>query len=717
MATATSSLRIIHLLSLSILLNVAWCHLKCGHDSFDHVIQRNIHTSRPKQTSLNHDNRNKRNLQEASNHNLPASNEWDNIRIAYNTEGLLAGWSDDTFKHWFATDVIPAAIDYLEKVIQVRPIDGNLTLERRCNTWANQEENKCHHISSSYKSCGGYHDIEDRYFDEIYSCDESDCTLIPSGGGTAHDLTLYFVGKSSSYGCNGVYGFSSFCHSNLYDRPIAGFVNLCEKTLLDEGQYFTWEKAVTLVVHEVYHVLGFSSTGFAYFRKNDAARTARSPRAGGDDGNGDLHNNNFGFPQHGSESGLRWNYGKDTIISTTIRGKNAAFIVLPTVVDVIRKFYNCSTMIGLELEDFGGVDTASSHWEQRILSMEFMIGYISSAAPVSVFSFAVFEDSGWYKMNWDYATVPPYGKGFGCDWYEEKCVIEDAAHGEYEALDDDLYCTSDVKYACAADYVGKSNCELTEYEDGELPSAFQYFGGFGHGDGDQANIGGVLGYADFCPMFYHYSNGDCRITESSHAYESFGAEICPNCKCNEMYSSDFTKNYAICYPTECAQNYLYEDQVGEDEYDPTNAAFYKDYSDYVATRVKVSNEGHTKHEYITCWRFESSEYKDTSYYSYSIKCPEFEDICYDRNPWICNGHGMRNRESTSVYDECFCNHGYIGCDCTVRNTQINQADTTLIEDTCVADTDNDYAGSMPFDDEDDMEWSYLGLVNVTVQLD
>ena len=66
-------------------------------------------------------------------------------------------------------------------------------------------------------------------------------------------------------------------------------------------------------------------------------------------------------------------------------------------------------MIGLELEDFGGVDTASSHWEQRILSMEFMIGYISSAAPVSVFSFAVFEDSGWYKMNWDYATIPPYG--------------------------------------------------------------------------------------------------------------------------------------------------------------------------------------------------------------------------------------------------------------------------------------------------------------------
>ena len=192
----------------------------------------------------------------------------------------------------------------------------------------------------------------------------------------------------------------------------AGFVNLCEQTLLDEGQYFTWEKAVTLVVHEVYHVMGFSSTGFKYFRRNDEDRTARSPRTGGDDGNGNMLNKNFGpINIHSPFASGRNGYGNDTIQYHYIEGrdKTAAFIVLPTVKKVIREFYNCSNMIGLELEDFGGVDTASSHWEQRILSMEFMIGYISSAAPMSIFSMAVFEDSGWYKMDWDYATVPPYG--------------------------------------------------------------------------------------------------------------------------------------------------------------------------------------------------------------------------------------------------------------------------------------------------------------------
>merc|ERR1712113_528353 len=122
-------------------------------------------------------------------------------------------------------------------------------------------------------------------------------------------------------------------------------------------------------------------------------------------------------------------------------------------------------------------------------------------------------------MNWDYATVPPYGKSFGCDWHEEKCIVD--LGDKVESLDEDMYCTEDTKYGCAADYVGKSNCELISYDDGTLTTPYQYFGGFGRED-----IGGVLGYADFCPMFYHYSNGDCRISESSHIYESFGAEIC-----------------------------------------------------------------------------------------------------------------------------------------------------------------------------------------------
>ncbi len=71
-------------------------------------------------------------------------------------------------------------------------------------------------------------------------------------------------------------------------------------------------------------------------------------------------------------------YGNDTLIYEYIDGreKEAAFIVLHTVKKVIRQFFEFEDMIGLELEDFGHSNSASSHWEQRIVSMEFMIGYL-----------------------------------------------------------------------------------------------------------------------------------------------------------------------------------------------------------------------------------------------------------------------------------------------------------------------------------------------------
>ena len=147
--------------------------------------------------------------------------------------------------------------------------------------------------------------------------------------------------------------------------------------------------------------------------------------------------------------------------------------------------------------------------------------------------------------------MPPYGKQFGCEWYEDKCISGDASH---TPLDADLYCSADVKYHCAADYVGKSNCEVKQYSSSsELSPVYRYFGA-------SDLRGGVLGYADFCPMYYHYSNGDCRIPEASHVYDSFGATISPHSKCTEMVSSDTDDEehteYAICYETHCAQHYL-----------------------------------------------------------------------------------------------------------------------------------------------------------------
>eukprot|EP01084_Bolivina_argentea_P092219 165936_1 len=151
-----------------------------------------------------------------------------------------------------------------------------------------------------------------------------------------------------------------------------------------------------------------------------------------------------------------------------------------------------------------------------------MIGYIPPAAPFSIFSFAVLEDSGWYKVNWRYASQHPYGKQFGCDWIDKKCL---SGKGAKDMLDPSTFCTSDIDYGCAKDHIAISNCQIEEYNFA-LPPYFQYFGG-----GDAQNVGGRLEYADYCPMYYHYNNGDCRFVDASIKHKRFGATITPQSKC------------------------------------------------------------------------------------------------------------------------------------------------------------------------------------------
>ena len=76
-----------------------------------------------------------------------------------------------------------------------------------------------------------------------------------------------------------------------------------------------------------------------------------------------------------------------------------------------------------------------------------------------------------------------------------------------------------------------------------------------------------------------------------------------------------------------------------------------------------------ENEWITCWKDEDDgKYKITQLHEYDIRCPVYNDICYDKNAWLCNGHGMLNRDSHT----CICNAGYIGCDCLYDDTQENR---------------------------------------------
>lgn len=57
--------------------------------------------------------------------------------------------------------------------------------------------------------------------------------------------------------------------------------------------------------------------------------------------------------------------------------------------------FGCDTLDGVEVEDGGGPGSAGSHWEKRLLGYEVMTASASKRPALSMFTLALFEDSGW----------------------------------------------------------------------------------------------------------------------------------------------------------------------------------------------------------------------------------------------------------------------------------------------------------------------------------
>jgi hypothetical protein len=91
---------------------------------------------------------------------------------------------------------------------------------------------------------------------------------------------------------------------------------------------------------------------------------------------------------------------ENTIKNKKIRGIERTIMITPKVVEHAKKYFNCDSIEGVELEDQGGTGSSGSHWEQRILLGEYMGAVIyQEEMVISEFTLAALEDSGWYKVN------------------------------------------------------------------------------------------------------------------------------------------------------------------------------------------------------------------------------------------------------------------------------------------------------------------------------
>ena len=166
------------------------------------------------------------------------------------------------------------------------------------------------------------------------------------------------------------------------NRPLIGLL-----TITIDTNYFTLRRVEEyfseVILHELTHALGFLYTMFRHFPN-------------GEDG---------------------------TFTKAYIRGIERTIIKTPKVLEVARKYFNCESIQGIELEDQGGTGSALSHWEQRILLGDYMGAVIyQEEMVISEITLALLEDSGWYKINYFTGGLMRFGKNKGCDFFQKNCL-------------------------------------------------------------------------------------------------------------------------------------------------------------------------------------------------------------------------------------------------------------------------------------------------------
>ena len=175
--------------------------------------------------------------------------------------------------------------------------------------------------------------------------------------------------------------------NKIKDRPIVGGIifnyDYMRKVPNDEQQKIQALKIIFM--HEITHILGFEKQIFQGKKGLLSERT--SIRINGND--------------------------KQKLI---FKGSN--------VVSKAKKYYNCPSFSGLELDTENSLEGEDFlHWEGRLLLGDYMTSNMYYPEQfISEFTLALLEDLGWYKVNYYTGGLMRFGKYKGCDFINKDCM-------------------------------------------------------------------------------------------------------------------------------------------------------------------------------------------------------------------------------------------------------------------------------------------------------
>ena len=363
--------------------------------------------------------------------------------------------------------------------------------------------------------------------------------------------------------------------------PLIAMINY----LISDFNEHPYEFLFSTMVHQLSHVLVFNEDYFDKFQKPDGSL-----------------------------------YTYDQVVQSYPERDTTVFkLQTPNVLQKAQELFDCPTMTGVELEP-----SSKSHWEKRLMNDEFMV--IDSEIHDIVYSsitLALFEDSGWYQVDYSYASLPQWGVKQGCLFTSQKCVINQVATNQ-------LFNTDRNNKQCDYKRLNKGITNIKKYSE-DIQAAFQYFSDPKEG-GDP--------YADYCPFALPSAKGNCRGlgAGSTEIIGKYGENVGENGRCVE---GNFTLSGDTFWHASCHQVTCYDSWVDIKIGDTTASCPF------------------------------SGGFVGVSGYKGFVDCYYSNRLCLQKPcPNACSGQGLCSQGT------CRCDDGTIGGDC--RKYSTSPEDSTAI---------------------------------------
>jgi len=325
----------------------------------------------------------------------------------------------------------------------------------------------------------------------------------------------------------------------------------------------------------------------------------------------------------------------NTTIKKEINGVMVTILTLDPLTSRLREYFACPTLEGAYLEQEG---FSISHFERRVFMNEIMASTVSASESMSEFYLAFLEGTGWYLPDYSMSDPMFWGKGKGCDFLNTKCINSDGT-----TQFPDHFCTNMDQWTCTYDKQSYGSCGTSAFYKQFTPlqkgAEFDYLG-----DG---SVLSVDPYSDNCPYIFSDGQTECKNSRNQEFAVRGGQYFGPGSACFTGTLNKAWIDAPSCLKFSCQK---------------------LDSSQYLLT-VEIEDE------IVTCHQEGIAHLSDAERY---VDCPDPFTFCEMENARACR-RGCMGR-GTCVNNQCVCQTGYYGSDCSYREVNETQVEGAIIID-------------------------------------